>query len=66
MGELKADSGSFKWGVSTTQTYFPKDNQNILMWTLMLLIGFVNILLRRMRILCADFWEGCFLPVKKV
>jgi len=27
MGELKADSGSFKWGVSTTQTYFPKDNQ---------------------------------------
>ena len=26
MGELKADSGSFKWGVSTTQTYFPKDN----------------------------------------
>ncbi len=26
-GELKADSGSFKWGVSTSQTYFPKDNQ---------------------------------------
>jgi ATPase subunit of ABC transporter with duplicated ATPase domains len=26
MGELKADSGSFKWGVSTTQAYFPKDN----------------------------------------
>ncbi len=26
MGELAADSGSFKWGVSTTQTYFPKDN----------------------------------------
>ncbi|MDE1920354.1 MAG: ATP-binding cassette domain-containing protein [Candidatus Omnitrophica bacterium] len=26
MGELKADSGSFKWGVSTTQTYYPKDN----------------------------------------
>jgi ATPase subunit of ABC transporter with duplicated ATPase domains len=27
MGELKTDSGSFKWGVSTTQAYFPKDNQ---------------------------------------
>ena len=27
MGELKADSGSFKWGVSTTQAYFPKDNK---------------------------------------
>ncbi len=26
MGELKADSGAFKWGVSTTQTYFPRDN----------------------------------------
>jgi len=25
-GEVKADSGSFKWGVSTTQAYFPKDN----------------------------------------
>lgn len=27
MGELTADSGTFKWGVSTTQTYFPKDNK---------------------------------------
>ncbi len=27
MGEDKADSGSFKWGVSTTQAYFPKDNK---------------------------------------
>lgn len=26
MGELKADGGSFKWGVSTRQAYFPKDN----------------------------------------
>ncbi len=26
MNEIPADSGSFKWGVSTTQTYFPKDN----------------------------------------
>lgn len=24
--ELLQDSGSFKWGVSTTQSYFPKDN----------------------------------------
>ncbi|MBF0511494.1 MAG: ATP-binding cassette domain-containing protein [Candidatus Omnitrophica bacterium] len=27
MGELKPDAGLFKWGVSTTQAYFPKDNQ---------------------------------------
>lgn len=27
MGELKADSGNYKWGVSTTQAYFPKDNK---------------------------------------
>ncbi len=27
MGELPADSGIFKWGVSTLRTYFPKDNK---------------------------------------
>ena len=40
MNEIKADSGSFKWGVSTTQSYFPKDNSaffnesklNIVQW----------------------------------
>ncbi|WP_232697216.1 ABC-F family ATP-binding cassette domain-containing protein [Brevibacillus daliensis] len=26
MGELEADSGSYAWGVTTTQAYFPKDN----------------------------------------
>ena len=26
MGELNADSGSFKWGASTIRAYFPKDN----------------------------------------
>lgn len=25
-GEMKADSGSFKWGVTTSKSYFPKDN----------------------------------------
>ncbi|WP_064580062.1 ABC-F family ATP-binding cassette domain-containing protein [Streptobacillus moniliformis] len=25
-GELEADSGSFEWGMTTTQSYFPKDN----------------------------------------
>ncbi|MEO3944591.1 ATP-binding cassette domain-containing protein [Gorillibacterium sp. CAU 1737] len=25
-GELEADSGSFTWGVTTTQAYFPKEN----------------------------------------
>jgi ATPase subunit of ABC transporter with duplicated ATPase domains len=25
-GELEADSGEFKWGVTTSQSYFPKDN----------------------------------------
>jgi ATPase subunit of ABC transporter with duplicated ATPase domains len=40
MGELEADTGSFKWGVSTSQSYFPKDSSaffencelNILHW----------------------------------
>ena len=26
MGEMEPDAGSFKWGVSTSQSYFPKDN----------------------------------------
>lgn len=26
MDELKADSGDFKWGITTSQAYFPKDN----------------------------------------
>ncbi|MBO5353890.1 MAG: ATP-binding cassette domain-containing protein [Lachnospiraceae bacterium] len=26
MGEMEPDSGSFKWGITTTQAYFPKDN----------------------------------------
>ena len=26
MGEIQADSGTFKWGISTKQAFFPKDN----------------------------------------
>lgn len=26
MGEMEADSGEFKWGITTTQAYFPRDN----------------------------------------
>ncbi|MCE4047843.1 MULTISPECIES: ATP-binding cassette domain-containing protein [Bacillaceae] len=26
MGEIEPDSGSFKWGITTTQSYFPADN----------------------------------------
>ena len=26
IGEMEPDSGEFKWGVTTTQAYFPKDN----------------------------------------
>ena len=40
MGELEPDEGSYKWGISTSQSYFPKDNssyfasgeQNLLQW----------------------------------
>ena len=28
MGEIKPDEGSFKWGVTTSQSYFPKDNND--------------------------------------
>jgi ATPase subunit of ABC transporter with duplicated ATPase domains len=26
MGEMEADSGTFKWGITTSQAYFPRDN----------------------------------------
>ena len=26
MGEIEPDEGSYKWGITTSQTYFPKDN----------------------------------------
>jgi len=26
MNEMEADSGTFKWGITTSQAYFPKDN----------------------------------------
>ena len=26
MGEIEPDSGSFKWGITTSQSYFPQDN----------------------------------------
>ncbi|MBD8046346.1 ABC-F family ATP-binding cassette domain-containing protein [Clostridium faecium] len=26
MGEIEADSGEFKWGITTSQAYFPQDN----------------------------------------
>ena len=40
MGEIEPDEGTFKWGVSTSQSYFPKDNneffdghkENMLEW----------------------------------
>ncbi len=28
-GEMEPDSGSYKWGITTTQSYFPKDNTKI-------------------------------------
>ncbi len=29
MGEIEPDEGSYKWGVTTSQSYFPKDNTEI-------------------------------------
>ncbi|MCD8364459.1 MAG: ATP-binding cassette domain-containing protein, partial [Clostridiales bacterium] len=29
MGEMEPDAGSYKWGVTTSQSYFPKDNTAI-------------------------------------
>lgn len=29
MGDMEPDEGSFKWGVTTSQSYFPKDNTKI-------------------------------------
>ena len=29
MGEMEPDEGSYKWGITTSQSYFPKDNTEI-------------------------------------
>ena len=29
MGDIKPDEGTFKWGVTTSQSYFPKDNTKL-------------------------------------
>lgn len=42
-GELEADSGSFKWGITTSQSYFPKDNAEFFeAVTSILLTGYAN------------------------
>jgi len=41
-GELKPDSGEFAWGVTTTRTYFPKDNSKYFAGTPLTLVDWLR------------------------
>lgn len=63
MGELEPDEGEFKWGISTSQSYFPKDNNkffdgcelSILEWS-------SNILLTMTAAICGGSSAKCCSP----
>ena len=42
MGDLKADSGSFTWGITTSRAFFPKDNAQFFDGTDMSLIDWLR------------------------
>ena len=54
-GELEPDAGSYKWGVTTSQSYFPKDNTEIFD-TDLLIVDWLTPVFRDQRChLCARF-----------
>ena len=68
MGEMEPDEGTYKWGVTTSQSYFPKDNTKefdndltIADW----LTGYSEINLpaipkSKMQLMSGDSWGVCF------
>ena len=42
LGEMEPDSGSYKWGVTTSQSYFPKDNTSNLCATIFTIVDWLT------------------------
>ena len=66
MGELEPDSGSIKWGVSTSQSYLPKDNSPYFLDSSDSLIDWIRQYLpsKRTMSISVAFWAGCCFPEK--
>jgi ATPase subunit of ABC transporter with duplicated ATPase domains len=65
-GELKPDSGSFRWGVTITSAYFPQENSAFFEHE-MTLIDWLGQYTppTRVKPLRGAFWAECFSPAKK-
>ena len=61
MEEIEPDEGRFKWGISTSRSYFPKDNSAYFDGCkLSILDGSVSMPRRNPWIaICGDFWARC-------
>lgn len=65
-GEMEPDAGSFKWGVSTSQSYFPQDNSAFLRaLTRTLSVGCASTARTPPKHICAVFWAGCCFPATR-
>jgi ATPase subunit of ABC transporter with duplicated ATPase domains len=65
MGERKADKGSFKWGVTTTQGYLPNDNTTFFRATSTWWTGCGSIRRKRTKASSAASSAGCSFRAKK-
>lgn len=66
MGELEPDEGSFKWGVTTSQSYFPSDNSKYFDGVELTLVDCPgNIQLILLRLISEVGSAECFSPVRK-
>ena len=67
MGEMSADEGTFRWGVTTTQAYLPKDQNSYFDGVEHNLIDWLREFSEdKSKILSVLFWVACFSPAKKV
>ena len=65
MGELEPDEGTVKWGVSTSQSYFPRTTASIsTATTRRLSTGCASSPKRRMTCICAASSGGCCSPAR--
>lgn len=65
MGELEPDEGTVKWGVSTSQSYFPKDNSEYFDGHDETLVDWLRqFSKRRMTCICAASSGGCCSPAR--
>ncbi len=67
MGEMEPDEGEFKWGVTTSQSYFPSDNSKYFDGVdLSLVIGSGNTPLKLLRRIFAVGLAECCSAAKKL